>query len=217
MTEQRALKLAPKGSTTLSFTKIGKEQCQRTKATIGEGAITIEGSVIGGDSKAIQGFNRDLTGRRQEITKDQITSELDSSITIDKRLLTRVGRARIVKDFKDFDKNLGQIAKNLTENNIVVQSIRTALSDSNDYNLFEAAGKYVADTKKGQDVLSKYVEEINGATKLRPEQAQAFLQEMATIYNENGDIFSGLEISNLEGNIAGLSYINKDGNKETIS
>ena len=61
------------------------------------------------------------------------------------------------------------------------------------------------------------MEEINGATKLRPEQAQAFLQEMATIYNENGDIFSGLEISNLEGNIAGLSYINKDGNKETIS
>jgi hypothetical protein len=40
---------------------------------------------------------------------------------------------------------------------------------------------------------------------------------MASIYNENGEQFQDLEISNVDGNIAGLSYVDASGNKQTIS
>lgn len=83
--------IAPMGSTTITMKDTGEEKEQITKATIGNGKITIANKNIE-DIKDAEGnnlyadLNRDVTNS-QEITKDLITGALDGSVTIDNRLL----------------------------------------------------------------------------------------------------------------------------------
>ena len=83
--------IAPMGSTTITMKDTGEEKEQTTKATIGNGKITIANKNIE-DIKDAEGnnlyadLNRDVTNS-QEITKDLITGALDGSVTIDNRLL----------------------------------------------------------------------------------------------------------------------------------
>ena len=224
-TDTQKSSLSPKGTTTLSFKNTGNEQEQTTKATIGEGTINVSGNVIndgvviaGSDPQSIEGLNRDMTNS-QEVTKDQITGALDASVTIDNRLLTSEGRKDIANQFANVGENLNKIYENITENNIVVQSVKTALDGENDLNLLEAAKEYTNLDKKSKQVLNdkQLSQEINGATNLTPEQLKESLTNIAAIYNENGEIFKNLEISNVEGNVAGLSYVDASGQKQTIT
>ena len=43
------------------------------------------------------------------------------------------------------------------------------------------------------------------------------LNRVAQIYNENGDKFNGLTISNVDGDIVGLSYTDNNGTKQNIT
>ncbi|AKL98425.1 hypothetical protein [Endomicrobium proavitum] len=126
----------------------GKEKEQINRATIGKGAIKTEGAEEGlSQSEAMQAINRDLSAG-QEITKDVITNQLKAELSIDLRMATSEGRASIIKDFKDLDNNIEQIGENLTKNNIVVQSIKAALNENNDLDVFEAAKLYAGIDKK---------------------------------------------------------------------
>ncbi len=72
--------LHPSGSTTITQKDASAEKEQETRATIGEGNITIEGKEA--TEEQTDGLNRD-TENTQEITKDQVTGALDYNITVD--------------------------------------------------------------------------------------------------------------------------------------
>lgn len=78
--------IAPSGSTTISMKNTGSEKEQITRATIGNGNITIGGQTQSEDSTLLTGLNRDVNNG-QKITKDLITGALDESVTIDNRIL----------------------------------------------------------------------------------------------------------------------------------
>jgi adhesin HecA-like repeat protein len=199
LTDQGALNLTPSGSTTLSFTKTGNEQHQTTKATIGKGTIIIDGSDTANDSKAPQELNRDLTNT-QEITKDQITGALDSSITIDNRLLTSSGRASIGKDFKNFDKNVvkgasGVISTALSPITAVYSSL-TAEGDGDKKIISawkanqsaNATGILRGGSKEAQEIITKIKE---GAATLEEEQELANCTSSGKgnlIYSQIGEV-----------------------------
>jgi hypothetical protein len=204
------------GSTTITLKDTGEEKEQVTRATIGAGNITINGTQA--TDAQLAGLNRDVDNT-QEVTRDQITGALDGSITIDNRLLSEQGRTSIVKDFTNLTANIGQIAENITNNNIIVQAISTALDGENSLGLVDAVKQYLSLDGKTDKILDsdKLNKEINGATNLDPEKLKESFKEIAEIYNENGEKLQGLEIANINGNIAGLSYIDKSGQKQTIT
>jgi hypothetical protein len=78
--------LHPSGSTTITVKNTGHEMEQETRATIGEGEITIAGELQAEESELLASLNRDV-GLAQEITKDEITGALDYSVTIDHKVV----------------------------------------------------------------------------------------------------------------------------------
>ncbi|MFC1659185.1 hemagglutinin repeat-containing protein [Pseudomonadota bacterium] len=77
----------PTGSTTIGMQDTGSEKEQITRATIGQGAITIDGVNSDDDPTLVAELNRDVN-KAQEIIKDQITGALDFETTVDNRILT---------------------------------------------------------------------------------------------------------------------------------
>ena len=88
---------APKGSTTISLINESRWKEGNTKATIGNGNITIGGNTA--TTAQLAGVNRDINNT-EEITRDIIDGALNASVTIDNRLLSKEGRASIKDDFK---------------------------------------------------------------------------------------------------------------------
>ena len=88
---------APKGSTTISLVNESRWKEGNTKATIGDGNITIGGETA--TAEQLLGLNRD-SNKTEEITRDIIDGALNASVTIDNRLLTKTGRDSIKDDFK---------------------------------------------------------------------------------------------------------------------
>jgi hypothetical protein len=119
----------PAGSTTLSMQNQGYTKEQTTKATIGNGTITIGStqtfdangnlvSSVGGktieeitqnplttNDLQLTTLNRDIT-KTQIITKDTITGALDVSVTLDNRLFTSAGRGQMGDEFVNQGGNL---------------------------------------------------------------------------------------------------------------
>ena len=108
---------APKGSTTISLVNESRWKEGNTKATIGDGNITIGGETA--TAEQLLGLNRD-SNKTEEITRDIIDGALNASVTIDNRLLTKEGRASIKKDFKNLPKNTVQIGKELARPDRIV-------------------------------------------------------------------------------------------------
>jgi hypothetical protein len=131
----------PNGSTTLSAQSEGYKKEQTTKATIGNGNITIGStqtfdangnpiSSTGGttnDPTQLAGLNRDIE-KTQKITKDTITGALNTSITIDNRLLVAAYETLSGKELTDEEKKAGKKTqgqllldeqKNMTGNTII--------------------------------------------------------------------------------------------------
>jgi len=208
VTDKGKANVAPNGSTTLSLTNTGNEQTQTTKATLGQGNITIGGQAA--TQEQLSGLNRDVTNS-QTVTKDQITSALNASVTIDNRVFTSAGRASIISDFKNVGKNASQVYTNITKNNIVVQTIGTALRSDNNLNLLGAAKEYLGLTGNTKQILSdeKLNKDINGLTNLDVEGMKGSMREMAGIYNEQGDDLNKIEFSRADDiGLNGITTIN---------
>ncbi|AKL98220.1 hypothetical protein [Endomicrobium proavitum] len=220
--------VAPNGSTTLTLKNTGEEKEQITKATIGNGTIIISG--VEQTENDLQGLNRN-TETTQETTKDIITGALDASATIDNRALlgfikTEVkdkdgkvigyttGYQSIANDFANLDTNLAQIGKGLT-NNIVTQSIKNALLDS-ETNIIEAALKYIEDDKKAAEIQAnkELTDKLNGLTNYEAEGVRDALQETADIAAAGGGFAGEVELYN-EG-IENRGYAYEDGENKTI-
>ncbi len=88
--------LSSTGSSTLGLTANGHIKEQTTYATLGNGTLQTRT----GDDHDLSHTNRDLNAT-QEITKDQQTRGLDSSVTVDHRVATENGRKAIREDFKE--------------------------------------------------------------------------------------------------------------------
>ena len=106
--------IAPSGSTTISMKNTGSEKEQITRATIGNGNITIGGQTQSEDSTLLTGLNRDVNNG-QKITKDLITGALDESVTIDNRILLGF----IEQNVYERDEKTGEILKDENGNAIV--------------------------------------------------------------------------------------------------
>ena len=92
--------LHPEKTTDVTIVHKGHDTEQTTHATIGAGNIT-----VGDDTNPeLAGLNRD-TDNVQEITKDEITGALDSSVTVDNRVFSGAGREQIAKQHEDFIDN----------------------------------------------------------------------------------------------------------------
>jgi hypothetical protein len=99
-------------SVTVTLKNQGHEKEQINRATIGQGTIIVDG--VSMTDKDLPGLNRDVT-KAQEVTKDQITNQLDANVTIDVRFWGSVydvltGATEEVKDengnvIKDADGN----------------------------------------------------------------------------------------------------------------
>ncbi|MFC3680298.1 hypothetical protein [Bacterioplanoides pacificum] len=81
------------GSTTVGLTSNGHEREQTTFATLGGGSVKNRD----GEDRNLENTNRDLNNS-QQITKDQQTAGLDATVTVDHRLATEQGRAKIQED-----------------------------------------------------------------------------------------------------------------------
>lgn len=132
--------ILPSGSTTISIKNTGSKTEQVTKATIGQGEIKVGGQTA--SEEQLAGLNRDIS-KLQEKSKEEITGALDASVTIDNRVFTKTGRESIGSDITNIGKNLGQVYENITGNNIVVQSVKTALNKDNDLGLVGAVKQYI--------------------------------------------------------------------------
>jgi filamentous hemagglutinin len=214
-TNEGETNLHPQGQTTLSIKKTGSESEQINRATVGKGVVEVDGEEK--TNEQLTGLNRDVN-KSQELTKEMITGALDGSVTIDNRVFTEEGRKSIVKDFKEAGKNLEQIYENITENNIIVQSVKAVLNDDNDLSLIGAIKQYIGlvdstkksldDTEKDKDGLTSE-QKINGATNLTPEQEKEFLRNTAENYKEEGKDLGKVEFSIADGiGIKGITTVN---------
>jgi hypothetical protein len=80
--------LHPGGSTTITNKNVGHEMEQETRATIGEGEISIGGEIQGEASPLLASLNRDV-GLAQEVTRDEVTGALDYEVTIDHNVIAK--------------------------------------------------------------------------------------------------------------------------------
>ena len=95
----------PQGTTDISLTHQGHDTQGVTRATIGQGTITVAG--VNTDPA---GINRDLT-RIDESTSDKITGALDATMSIDNRVFTGAGWASMASDVENFGSNLIEATK----------------------------------------------------------------------------------------------------------
>ena len=210
-TDTQTSNLSPKGTTTLSFKNTGNETEQTTKATIGEGTI-----IVGGvEQTDLAGLNRDMTDS-QTITKDMTTGALDASVTIDNRLLTSEGRKDIASNFTNIGTNLAQIGRGLT-NNIVVQSIKNAVTDS-ETNLFEAIRNYTSidETMIQIQENKELTASLNGLTNKDAQGVKDVLQETVNMAGENGGFVGEVNLFNEGIKNEGYAYQDNYGQNSTI-
>ena len=210
-TDKQTATKYPKGSLNIGATASGQEREQTTKATIGNGQIIVDGKKQ--SLEDLKELNRD-TNNTQTITKDQTTRTLNINTTIDLRLLTKEGRKDIWNDLKKAPKNLNQIGKNITKNNIIVQSVKNAITDE-DINIIEAIKDYIKTDKQIKNIQADKgtTETLNGATNYSVEEVKGALQEVANTSLDGSN--AEVTVYNNESGIGskGYSYIGKDGTK----
>ena len=167
-------------------------------------------------TQSLLGLNRNILNT-QELTKDEATRALNIDTTIDLRWLTTSGRKEIINDLKKAPKNLNQIGKNITKNNVIVQSVKNAITDE-DINIIEAVKDYIKTDKQIRKIQSdkETTETLNGATNYSVEEVKGALQEVADVIISD-ELLDGsnaeVTVYNNESGIGskGYSYIGKDG------
>ena len=107
--------------------------------------------------------------------------------------------------------NLNKIYENITENNIVVQSVKAALDEENDLNLAGAIKQYINLDDRTDKILDdeKLKKEINGETNLDAEGVKQSLRNVGEVYNEKGEGLGKIEFSIADGiGIKGITMVN---------
>lgn len=212
-TDKGETNLHPQGSTTISATHTGSATEQTTHATIGAGNIT-----VGGDpNPELAGLNRD-TDKVQEITKDEITGSLDSSVTVDNRIFSESGREQIAKQHEDFVDNIEQIGDGL-QNNIVTKSIENAITDDTK-NIIDTVGDYIEQDRQVTEMMQKrqdLVNALNGLTNYDSAEAREVLQQVADFVAGTDGFKGDLKLANIDGDVIGFAYQNNDGSVKNIS
>lgn len=213
VTDQGDFNLHPQGSTTVSAKHTGSDTEQTTHATIGAGNIT-----VGGDTNPeLAGLNRD-TDKVQEITKDQITGALDSSVTVDNRIFSESGRDQIAKQHEDFVDNVEQIGDGL-RNNIVTKSIENAITDDTK-NIIDTVGDYIEQDRQMTELQQKHqdlVQALNGLTNYESAEARDILQQVADFVAGTYGFSGDLKLANIDGDVIGFAYQSNDGSVKNIS
>ena len=202
--------MAPNGSTTIGLTHTGQEREQITRATIGLGNITIANNTQSNDSELLAGLNRNVD-KSQEITKDIITGALDASMTIDNRVFTSDGRSSIANDFKNLGSNLHTLYKDITKNNIIVQSVKNAVTDENT-NIVDAVKDYVRDSKQIDQIRDnkEITDNLNGMTNLDAERVRDTMQSVVDVASQDGGFNGNVNIYEEYGSGDGYSYSDKN-------
>ncbi|MCQ2599535.1 MAG: hypothetical protein MJ187_04145, partial [Alphaproteobacteria bacterium] len=205
--------LHPEKTTDVTIVHKGHDTEQTTHATIGAGNIT-----VGGDTNPeLAGLNRD-TDKVQEITKDEITGALDSSVTVDNRVFTEEGRKQIAKQHEDFVDNAKQIGDGL-RNNIVTKSIENAITDDTK-NIIDTVGDYIEQDRQMTELQQKrqdLVQALNGLTNYDSAEARAVLQQVADFVAGTDGFTGDLKLANIDGNVVGFAYQSNDGSVKNIS
>ena len=91
----------------LSSTYASKDKQGTTKATIGQGSITVNNQQ---DQSQLALLNRDINNS-QETTRDWETERVDTTLKVDTRVFTEEGRKSIKKDFLDTKNHAQEIAQ----------------------------------------------------------------------------------------------------------
>ncbi|EAT13800.1 filamentous hemagglutinin N-terminal domain-containing protein [Bermanella marisrubri] len=94
-------------TTTVGANYSGHDKRQTTKATIGNGNVTVGGEQL---AETDIDVNRD-TSNAQEITKNHELGGLDATVTVDHRLASEEGRQDIANDFEDTAEHGQDIAR----------------------------------------------------------------------------------------------------------
>ena len=207
-TDKGKANMAPNGSTTIGLTHTGQEKEQITRATIGNGSIVIA------NNKDISDLNRDVD-KSQEITKDIITGALNGSMTIDNRVFTSDGRSSIANDFKNLGSNLHTLYKDITKNNIIVQSVKNAVTDK-DKNIIDAVKDYIGDSKKIDQIRKdkETTNNLNGMTNLDAERVRNTMQSVVDVASQDGGFNGNVNLYNIDGQTRGYAY--SDGTDNNI-
>jgi filamentous hemagglutinin len=203
----------PQGSTTITAKSTGSESEQTTRATVGDGTITVGGN----ENPDLAGLNRDVD-KAQEVTKDMITGALDGSVTVDNCIFTEEGRAQIVKQHEDFVDNVEQIGEGL-RSNIITRSIENYITDDTK-SLGEVINEYIQKDEQATQLVKErqdLIQKVYGLTNLPPEEARGVMQEYIDILGADGGFAGALSISNVNGNLIGLSYQSEDGTVQNIT
>ncbi len=173
---------------------------------------------VGGDTNPeLAGLNRD-TDKVQEITKDEITGALDSSVTVDNRIFSESGREQIAKQHEDFVDNVEQIGDGL-RNNIVTKSIENAITDDTK-NIIDTVGDYIEQDRQVTEMMQKrqdLVNALNGLTNYDSAEAREVLQQVADFVAGTDGFKGDLHLASVDGNVVGFAYQSTDGSVKNIS
>lgn len=173
---------------------------------------------VGGDTNPdLAGLNRD-TDKVQEITKDEITGALDSSVTVDNRIFSESGRDQIAKQHEDFVDNVEQIGDGL-RNNIVTKSIENAITDDTK-NIIDTVGDYIEQDRQVTEMMQKrqdLLNALNGLTNYDSAEARDVLQQVADFVAGTDGFTGDLKLANIDGDVIGFAYQSNDGSVKNIS
>ena len=100
--------ISPNGTTSITHINEGQEKEGTTRATIGNGNITIANKEVNQENNnldLIRDLNRNIDNS-QEITKDMITGVANNTIEIDNRVITPSGWKSIYSDVRNAPGNL---------------------------------------------------------------------------------------------------------------
>ncbi|MFY0639798.1 MAG: hemagglutinin repeat-containing protein [Bermanella sp.] len=185
------------GSTTVGANYSGHDTEQTTKATIGNGNVT-----VGGDQLAEGNVNRDVNNS-QEITKDHELGGLDATVTVDHRLATEEGRQDIANDFEDtaeLAKDAGQTVADGTDYVYdEIQTIGDNLPEEYQDRLGETGEEFI-DELIQQDWSDEKIAEVLATQKLQDGLAA---MEQSTNAMEKGDSSSNTEEALIETFVSG--------------
>jgi len=182
-----ARNLNPQGTTTISLRRTGHEMDGRTRATIGDGGITVGGAEYTGD------INRNIN-EMVIVDRDVITGALDFEVTIDNRIFTIDGINSIIEDF-------GTVADAV---NYIASTIQNALSSGNQIALNTNDGPKV--------VYSIYYGSPDGRPYGAVSDADAINESWSVVFTECGQACNWST-----GNCIGKTdWINRDKNDQTM-
>ncbi|MDA0902077.1 MAG: hemagglutinin repeat-containing protein [Proteobacteria bacterium] len=221
----------PQGSTTISLQNSGYTKEQITRATIGNGNITIGGESIetlisqesNQDTQSktnqslLSNLNRDIS-KSQEITRDTIDNALDVSVTLDHRLFTSNGRQAIGEEMEDLRDNLQETANGLAE------LVELPLVESLNVPYLKEVTKYIAGEGGSVATLATQLFGLNylldsGDTKWQENNIEGLDNETLAKAIQNKDIFTLESLSGEDSTpnqkTNSFTITDKDGNSQT--